>query len=553
LTLYRKKYDINSTTEIPPPTVLLSYVEVDGNILELNEAITLDHKKNDLTFYFKGISFIDENQVYFQCKLDGFEEEWSQEFRSLQNSIRYLNLKPGEYRFCVKAKNALGLWSEPICSDLIHIKPPVYVRWWFIILIVLMVALVIIVISRFITQRRHTALLEKTVSIRTKELNAAKEKAEESDRLKTAFLANMSHEIRTPMNGILGFTGLLKNADLSGPDRSKYIDIIEKSGDRMLNTVNDIIDFSRIESGEVEVNIKPTDIDSLLISLYDFFKPEADLKNLQFSFNADSENTPRKILTDTEKLYAIFTNLIKNALKFTEIGFIKYGYTVEENIIHCFVKDSGNGIAPDSLKSVFERFIQEDVSPTRIQEGSGLGLPIVKAYVGLLGGKVWVESTKGVGSTFHFSLPFNIAENETLRSAAKVNLDEKSESKKNFLTKRVLVVEDDETSYLFLMELLTEFGFVYIDWVDNGKDSISYCRANQEVDLILMDINMPEMNGYEAAKRIKLFNPGLPIIAQTAYALIGDREKALNSGCDDYLTKPIKTDELFEILQKHLR
>ncbi len=382
------------------------------------------------------------------------------------------------------------------------------------------------------------------------ELIIAKEKAEESDRLKSAFLANMSHEIRTPMNGILGFTDLLKEANLTGDERQKYIDVIEKSGDRMLNTINDIIDFSRIESGEVVAHFKPTNINTQLEALYDFFKPEAEKKNIKLCLEPGLDDNSANILTDPEKFDAIFTNLIKNALKFTPKGFIEFGYTLKGEIVHFYVKDSGLGIDSYKREKIFERFIQEDDSHTRVQQGSGLGLSIVKAYVELLEGKIWVESVKEEGSIFHFTIPY-----QTIKegSSTKVTDGRNTMDKKNSYTnKTVLIVEDDETSYEYLEAVIKNFGVDNIILARNGKEAVKQCIENPNIDLVLMDINMPLMNGYEATRAIKAIRSDLSVIAQTAYTLSGDQEKSIEAGCDDYITKPVKKEELLDKMEKFL-
>ncbi len=384
-----------------------------------------------------------------------------------------------------------------------------------------------------------------------KDLKAAKENAEESDRLKSAFLANMSHEIRTPMNGILGFTDLLKEVDLTGSEHTKYIGIIEKSGERMLSTINDIIDISRIESGEVMPNIKATNINSRLDALNEFFKPEAEKKNIQLIYKPGFDNNSAVIHTDPEKLDAIFTNLIKNALKFTQKGSIEFGYERKGKIIHAYVKDTGEGIDSFKLEKVFERFIQEDDSHTRVQQGSGLGLSIVKAYVELMDGKIWVESVKGEGSCFHFTIPYMPA--EKVSSTPKPDVKETKDKTSYLANKTILVVEDDESSLEYLKVVISSFGILNIVWAKNGENAVKLCKENPSIDLVLMDINMPVMNGFEATKAIKAFRPELSIIAQTAYALTGDREKSLEAGCDDYITKPIKKEELSAKIEKYIK
>lgn len=264
--------------------------------------------------------------------------------------------------------------------------------------------------------------LENIVEQRTIELSVAKEKAEESDRLKSNFLANMSHEIRTPMNGILGFAGLLKEANLNGEDQINYITMIEEGGERMLGIINNLIDISKLESGMTKVVLTETNIKSQLEYIHSFFKPEVEKKGMQFFLNESLNEKEAVVHTDREKIYAILTNLVKNAIKYSETGFIELGCgstlrqaqsdanspigSVRERAeLQFYVKDTGIGIAPDRHQAVFERFIQADTGDNRAYQGAGLGLAISKAYTELLGGKTWMESEPGKGSVFYFTIP----------------------------------------------------------------------------------------------------------------------------------------------------
>jgi PAS domain S-box-containing protein len=238
-----------------------------------------------------------------------------------------------------------------------------------------------------------------------KELIVAKEKAEESDRLKSAFLANMSHEIRTPMNGILGFTNLLLNPDLNSKEKDSYIKIVQQSGQRMLNTVNDIVEISKIESGLISVNIKETDINKRLMELHRFFKAEAEKKGLNLIVDKLMPISEKNILADQNKLDSILTNLIKNAIKYTESGGINLGCQTKANVVEFYVKDTGIGIPKDRIEAIFNRFEQADIADTKAFEGSGLGLAIAKSYVEMLEGNIWVESVEGKGSVFYFTIP----------------------------------------------------------------------------------------------------------------------------------------------------
>ena len=317
---------------------------------------------------------------------------------------------------------------------------------------------------------------------------------------------------------------------------------------RMLNTINDIIDIARIESGEVKVNSKPTNINTRLENLYEFFKLEAEKNNIALNYKESLGNHLASIQTDPEKFDAIFINLIKNALKFTPKGSIDFGYRLKDEKIHCYVKDTGIGIASDKLESVFERFIQEKKSDTSIIQGSGLGLSIVKAYVGLLGGKIWLESEEGKGSTFHFTLPYNAVKKDIFGS--QLSTEDSTDMAGHFTKKTILLVEDDDTSYEFLKIILSNLGVNKVVWAKDGEEAIKQCKENTAINLVLMDVNLPAIDGYEATKVIKAFRPNLPIIAQTAYALTGDREKSLAAGCDDYITKPIKKEQLLEKMEK---
>lgn len=248
-------------------------------------------------------------------------------------------------------------------------------------------------------------LLEQKVEERTKELVKAREKAEESDRLKSMFLANMSHEIRTPMNGILGFTNLLQEDDITRNDQKEYLKVISDCGKHLLSIINDLVDISRVEAGLVKLHKKPTDVNEQVVESYNFFKIEAQNKGIDLSYDLDNTLVDPILFTDAEKLYALLTNLIKNAIKYTETGSIIFGYTVKDDTLEFYVKDTGVGIATEQQCYVFKRFRQVDSPSGVFQEGNGLGLSIAKAYTEMLGGAISLKSTLGVGSTFFFTLP----------------------------------------------------------------------------------------------------------------------------------------------------
>jgi len=370
-------------------------------------------------------------------------------------------------------------------------------------------------------------------------LRLSKEKAEESDKLKSAFLANMSHEIRTPMNGILGFASLLKRPNLSNKEISEYVDIIDISGSRLLNIINDLIDISKIEAGQVEINYSRCDISSLLEYLYNFFKPESNKKGLDISFVKPLSDEKVFIETDSNKLNAILINLIKNSIKYTHEGSIEFGYFQKGNELEFFIRDTGIGIPEDRLTAIFERFIQADIQDEKVYEGAGLGLSITKAYIEMLGGKIWVESKENIGSQFYFTIPLKDVEEKVMVQSDRGDITEVLPIKKL----KVLIAEDDEYADNYLTIIMKEFSREILH-AETGRQAVELCRNNKDVDLIMMDIKMPDIDGYNATKQIREFNENVIIIAQTAYAIEGDREKALDAGCNDYISKPIIKEKL---------
>ncbi|NVO19854.1 MAG: PAS domain S-box protein [Bacteroidetes bacterium] len=387
------------------------------------------------------------------------------------------------------------------------------------------------------------------------DLKIAKEHAEESDHLKSAFLANMSHEIRTPMNGILGFSELLKTPGLAGDKQQEYIRIIEKSGMRMLNIINDLVDISKIEAGLMDVHIKETNINQLMEFIYSFFKPQAEEKGLKFIFKNATDEREFIIKSDREKVNSILTNLVKNALKFTDEGSIEFGYVIADNqyidSLLFYVTDTGIGIPKDRQEAVFERFIQADYVDKMARQGAGLGLSISKAYVEMLGGKIWVESTVGIGTIFYFTLPCNI-ELEAKKKILPFQPTDKFQKMINpeVLQLKILIAEDDEDSKVLISILLQDYCKEIIEAL-TGIEAVEICRKNPDIDLILMDIQMPGLNGYEATSQIRQFNKDVVIIAQTAFGLIGDRQKAIAAGCNDYISKPINGGILLGLIKKY--
>jgi len=384
-------------------------------------------------------------------------------------------------------------------------------------------------ISHFIAIKEDITEMKKIME----DLLLAKEKAEESDRLKTAFLHNISHEIRTPINAIVGFSSLLNETEFDSPKRDHFTDIIIQSSNQLLSIITDLINIATIEAGQEKVNTKVVKINTILKLLLEQFSLRAQKEKLTLSYVTFLPDYADDIITDETKLVQILTNLIVNAIKFTKQGHVEFGYKIENEVITFFVKDTGIGIATDMYEEIFNRFRQVENASTRQFGGSGLGLSISKSYVELLGGKIWLESVLNKGTTFYFWLPYKAV----ITSSNLDHLEDKSILEKNQI-KTILIVEDEDSNYLYLNELLSVFHYLIIRAV-NGLEAVEICKSTTKIDLVLMDIKMPIMDGNEATKKIRSFLPNVPIIAQTAYFIKEDHEKAIASGCNDYITKPL--------------
>jgi PAS domain S-box-containing protein len=402
----------------------------------------------------------------------------------------------------------------------------------------------IVTVTKDITERKN---YEKNLKI-------AKEKAEESDRLKSAFLANMSHEIRTPMNAILGFSELLKSNDLTKDTREEYIKIINNKGHELLLLINDIIDISKIEAGDINIIKTDLSVNDLIRDLYTHVMEEKALMNrehLQIRLSIP-QSVQAIINSDIIRLRQILTNLLNNALKFTKEGYIEIGYRIEkQSTIEFFVKDTGIGISEDKQDIIFDRFRQVDESISSVFGGTGLGLAISKNLVSLLGGNIRVKSKPGYGSTFYFRLPVKqiipgkqSRETDSSDKKEKIDLIDLS-------GKTILVAEDDAANYYFIESLLKRTN-ASIKWAKDGFQAIDILKSNETYDLIFMDIRMPGMNGIDTTLKIRENDKQIPVIALTAYAFTNDRNAALRAGCNDYLSKPVTVKALSSILAKYM-
>jgi signal transduction histidine kinase len=389
--------------------------------------------------------------------------------------------------------------------------------------------------------RERTGELERI----NRELTEAKIKAEESDKLKTAFLNNISHEIRTPFNGILGFLSLLEEDDLEPDERRDYTQIINQSADRLLKTINDIVEIATIQAGQADLTLDQSRVRVILENIQRIYEPAARCKGLEFRLEWDLEQNFEKIYTDEAKLTSVLSSLIDNAIKFTSQGSVGIRVVQRDGQIEFAISDTGQGIAPDKHQIIFERFLQGDFSNTRQFEGTGLGLSIAKAYTEILGGQIRLESEPYVGSVFFVTFP--VARTVSLASSRAEPQPAATESGKT----EILVAEDDQVNFDYVKMVLKRAGFAVVRAV-TGSAAIAICRDNPRINLVLMDVRMPEMDGYRATREIRIFRPELPVIALTAYALPGENISAREAGCSDYLAKPVNREVLLAVIRKHL-
>lgn len=401
-----------------------------------------------------------------------------------------------------------------------------------------------------IDDNHHIGFVKDITEIKEtqEELLKAKERAEESDRLKSSFLANMSHEIRTPMNGIIGFSTLLSDPELTDEDRIEYAQILNNSCHRLLNTVNDVLDISKIEAKQMELNASPMNLNKMIDELYSIHIKDFSNKQLDLIVSVENEFDSVMIIADEQKVYQVLNNLISNAKKFTENGYVRFGYSNSDNTIEFFVEDTGVGISTEAQEFIFGRFNQESLSLSRTHEGSGLGLAISKGLVELMKGRIWVESEKGKGSIFRFTIPL---EKYLSIKTESITADNNNHSFRNeSCTKTILIAEDDETNYMLYESILKRESKAKLIFTDNGKDAIELVKNNLDISIVLMDVKMPTIDGLEATRRIREFNPYIPIIAVTAFALGNDKEKALEAGCNDYIAKPFSSEVLIRKLKE---
>jgi signal transduction histidine kinase len=398
---------------------------------------------------------------------------------------------------------------------------------------------------------KRTAELKDDIAARMlveHELIRAKEKAEESDKLKSAFLSNMSHEIRTPLNGILGFTGLLNDKSLSDSERDEFIKIVDRCSQELLHTVSNILDISKIEAGQDKLNVESINIIEFIENILWLFQPIAAGRKLSISLKNYLPVNITRIITDPDKLRRALNNLIDNAIKFTETGGVEIVLSGNKDHLFFEIRDTGIGIDPQFHKIIFDRFRQVEMSDTRTYGGNGLGLSIAKSLAEIMGGTIAIDSFLGIGSAFTLSTPLiQGASSETVQ----VETKPQNAPTENVSGKTILIAEDEFANSLVIKSMLKSTGLKILLAV-NGLEAIELCKNEPAISLVLMDIKMPEMDGLTATRIIKSLRRDLPIIATTAYAFSNNRDMCLEAGCSDYLPKPFKKEELLNLAKKYL-
>lgn len=561
--------------------------------IDLTDKLVLNYKENFISFRFTVLDYWNKQKYRYAYYFENFNKDWI--YLNRQNTINLTNIPPGEYRLNIKYTNDNKSWVTNSRIIEITIRPPFWKLLWFrsLVIVVIIFALIIFYYKYVTNIRKKNILLEQLVAEKTKELysintslverqeeietqnerivkqneelekysldleNRVKERtyeleqskfrAEESDRLKSAFLANMSHEIRTPLNAIVGFTNILVQGDLTEPEKQDAIKTINNSADSILLLINDILDLSLIEADQLKVNNVFFLVKDLLIELLNYWSlclnPNA---NVVIRL-ADTENIENiRLFSDKYRLYQILSNLISNAIKFTERGSIEFGCKIKRNEVLFFVKDTGIGISQENIHKLFRRFSKIEDN-NKLFRGAGLGLVISKHLAELLHGKLWVESEQNKGSTFYLSIPvIEPSDQEKKVHSRAMELNYLEWNKKS-----ILIVEDEESNFNYIKVILKKTN-INFDWAQNGMEAVQKFQKVQKYDLVLMDIKMPVMDGYSALKTIRNISPSQIIIAQTAYVMADDVRRIRESGFNDYVSKPYTPEILLKKLIKYL-
>lgn len=582
---------------------VISDDEVLASHILKTKSISLHYDQKIISFEFVALNYIQSRKNQYAYMLEGFEEGWN--YLKERREVNYTNLSPGKYTFLVKGSNNDGYWNDSPRRLDIRILPPFWQTWWFRLsigsLLVLIPALLFFLRLRQIHLQKerleftvsertheleeaysqlelkqeqiqsqnkelhfHREELEAKVQIRTKELEFAKEKAEHSDRLKSAFLANMSHEIRTPMNAIMGFLEILGFSDIEESDRNHYTRLIMQSGETLLALIDDILDLSRIEANELVTIAEPTDIGEICYDLYQIYvrvleqKKKSEVEIRYIPDPSIKSDTGGVILdVDPVRFKQVLTNLLSNAAKFTESGSIELQYRIaaEDGKIHFTVTDTGVGIPKEGINQIFDRFHKVHVDDDKLYGGTGLGLTISLRLAELMDGSISVESSPGIGSSFTLTLPykkpshpFDLSGNKST-SRRELAIDSSlNESFPDFTRYSILVAEDEAPNYEFIRQVFNGTGGRLV-WAKDGEQAIQLFKE-EHFDLLLLDLKMPRKDGYEVIREVREINKNIPIIIQSAFAMIEDREASIQAGANDFISKPFTVKQLCSSIAK---
>lgn len=590
------------------PNDLIHNLKVLSKEIFATSKMQLLEENNSIVLEFSSLHFANPQNTRFSYTLENFDKGWYLLPKG-QNWVGYSNLSAGKYVFHLNACNNDGIWnnSKDSLSLTIEILPPFWKSWWIKLIFFLFVIFIgwLFLKGRLIRIRKRQAKLEALVAKRTRQLEESKEslqesqqetikqketleevnrilreqqerilkqnieldshrhhlehlvekrtselkeaklKAEESNRLKTAFLANMSHEIRTPMNAIIGFSNLISDTFFDADQKNEFIRQIKKHSESLLSIIDDILDLSKIQSHQLQIIKKKVELNPLFNDILDINQQIATDKGIQLRINYN--NSPELfIYSDPVRLKQIFVNLINNAIKFTTEGFVEFGIEkIEDSFITFYVRDSGQGIPSEWHDAVFDRFTKLQRTEKELFKGAGLGLAISKSLVNLMGGKIWFESELNVGTIFYFTIPY-VMSDESVELVEK-EIKESVLVKLPFKGRRILVAEDEEAN-IRILEAYLKLNGAEVILARNGLEVLEIIKADKTIDLILMDLNMPVMDGVTATKLIKELDRNIPIVAQTAFA--SDEEKLVieKSGFDNYIVKPINRNYLIDIV-----
>jgi len=523
----------------------------------LSEGIRIPYSANMITFEFATMEFAAPMDHQYQYRLEGFDTNWI--MAGTDRNAVYTNLDPGNYTFQVRGDNRDGVWDTEGTSFKLIVLSPWWRTWWFYALCVLALGGAVLAYLRMLRQQRNR--LESTVMERTSELSAAKERAEQSERVKQQFLANMSHEIRTPMNAIVGMSNALRRDAPTDPiTRQSYVDAIAQSSENLLGIVNEILDLSKIEAGRLDLEKVRMEPRAIAMSVVDVMRHRAEEKHLNLDVSV-AKNLPKQVVGDATRLRQVLMNLVGNAIKFTEHGSVRINLDIQEQLtdavmLRCSITDTGIGISEERLARVFDEFTQAKSDHTRRFGGTGLGLTICKRLVEMQGGTISAVSEVGKGSTFSFTIPYAITDANKEGVRADDHRPPPTTNTPPLNDLRILLVEDNKLNVMVArVELENALDDVHIDVATNGQHALDLLDVNT-YDVILMDVQMPIMDGYEATRAIRKLSgekSRIPILAMTANVMQAEVQQCMDAGMDGFIPKPFKQDELVAAIEVAIR